>query len=89
VESTQTHVTGTARIKMYKGHAIAVARKSPNSLYREDYATFGADDVYDQKDAEGFINCFGLPLKVRAMLNLEGTGKSSYDKPDYSKFKRD
>ena len=50
---------------------------------------FGADDVYDQKDAEGFINCFGLPLKVRAMLNLDGTGKSDYDVPDYSKFKRD
>ena len=89
VESTQTHVTGTVRIKMYKGNAIAVARKSPYSLYREDYATFGADDVYDQKDAEGFINCFGLPLKVRAMLNLDGTGKSDYEKPDYSKFKRD
>lgn len=89
VEATQTQVTGTVRIKMYKGHAIAVARKSPNSLYREDYATFGADDVYDQKDAEGFINCFGLPLKVRAMLNLDGTGKSDYQTPDYSKFKRD
>ena len=74
---------------MYKGNAIAVGRKSPYSLYREDYATFGADDVYDQKDAEGFINCFGLPLKVRAMLNLDGTGKSDYDVPDYSKFKRD
>jgi len=89
VESTQAHVTGTVRLKMYKGHAIAVGRKSPYSLYREDYATFGADDVYDQKDAEGFINCFGLPLKVRAMLNLDGTGKSDYEKPDYSKFKRD
>ena len=89
VESTQNQVTGIARIKMYKGNAIAVGRKSPYSLYREDYATFGADDVYDQKDAEGFINCFGLPLKVRAMLNLDGTGKSDYDVPDYSKFKRD
>ncbi|MBN2104893.1 argininosuccinate synthase [bacterium] len=89
VESTQHQVTGTVRIKMYKGQAIAVGRKSPYSLYREDYATFGADDVYDQKDAEGFINCFGLPLKVRAMLNLDGTGRSDYEKPDYSKFKRD
>ncbi len=89
VESTQKQVTGTARIKMYKGSAVGVGRKSPYSLYREDYATFGADDVYDQKDAEGFINCFGLPLKVRAMLNLDGTGKSNYEKPDYSKFKRD
>ncbi|NQT26313.1 argininosuccinate synthase [candidate division KSB1 bacterium] len=89
VEQTQKHVTGTARLKLYKGNAIAVGRKSPFSLYREDYATFGEDDVYDQKDAEGFINCFGLPLKVRAMLKLNGTGASDYEKPDYSKFKRD
>jgi argininosuccinate synthase len=89
VEATQVQVTGTVRIKLYKGNAIAVGRKSPYSLYREDYATFGADDVYNQKDAEGFINCFGLPLKVRAMLNLDGTGSSGYSKPDYSKFKRD
>lgn len=89
VEQTQEHVTGTVRLKLYKGNAIAVGRKSPFSLYREDYATFGEDDVYDQKDAEGFINCFGLPLKVRAMLKLNGTGASDYKKPDYSKFKRD
>lgn len=89
VEKTQANVTGVARLKLFKGHALAVGRKSPYSLYREDYATFGEDDVYDQKDAEGFINCFGLPLKVRAMLKLNGTGLSDYDMPDYSKFKRD
>jgi len=89
VEETQKHVTGAARLKLFKGNTIAVGRKSPFSLYREDYATFGEDDVYDQKDAEGFINCFGLPLKVRAMLKLNGTGLSEYKKPDYSKFKRD
>ncbi len=45
--------------------------------------------MYDQKDAEGFIQLFGLPMKVEAMLSLEGGGQSRYRKPDYSKFKRD
>jgi argininosuccinate synthase len=89
VEKTQSRVTGTVKLKLYKGNAIPVGRKSPFSLYREDFATFGKDDVYDQKDAEGFINCFGLPLKVRAMLKLNGTGEAGYEQPDYSKFKRD
>jgi argininosuccinate synthase len=66
-----------------------VGRKSPFSLYREDFATFDKDDVYDQKDAEGFINLFGLPMKVKAMIDIEGTGISSYRKPDYDTFKRD
>lgn len=64
--------TGTVRLKVYKGHCSVVGRKSPYSLYREDYATFGADTVYDQADAKGFINLFGLSMKVRALLNLEG-----------------
>jgi argininosuccinate synthase len=89
VEKTQKNVTGTVKLKLYKGNVIVVGRESPYSLYREDYATFGKDDVYDQKDAKGFINCFGLSLKVRSMLNLNGTGESSYKKPDFSKFKRD
>lgn len=89
VNQTQENVTGTVRLKLYKGNVIVVGRKSPFSLYREDYATFGEDDVYDQKDAEGFINCYGLPLKVKAMLQINGTGKSNYGKPDYTKFKRD
>jgi len=89
VNQTQENVTGTVRLKLYKGNVIVVGRKSPFSLYREDYATFGEDDVYDQKDAEGFINCYGLPLKVKAMLQINGTDKSSYRKPDYTKFKRD
>ena len=89
IEKTQTHITGTVNLKLYKGNVIIAGRKSPYSLYREDYATFGADDVYDQKDAGGFINCYGLPMKVKALLDIDGTGKSMYKKPDYSKFKRD
>jgi argininosuccinate synthase len=77
------------RLKLYKGSCTVVGRKSPYSLYREDYATFGEDDVYDQSDAEGFIRLFGLPLKVKALLDVEGLGKSGYDQPDYGKFKRD
>jgi argininosuccinate synthase len=46
-------------------------------------------DVYDQQDAEGFINLFGLPLKVKALIDIEGLGVSRYRQPDYSKFKRD
>lgn len=86
---TQDQVSGTVRLKLYKGNIIIAGRKSPFSLYREDYASFGEEDVYNQKDAEGFINLFGLPLKVEALLSIDGGGKSRYRTPDYSKFKRD
>ena len=89
VRQTQETVTGTVRLKLYKGSCTVVGRKSPHSLYREDYATFGEEDVYDQADAEGFINLFGLPLKVKALLDIEGLGVSGYRAPNYSKFKRD
>lgn len=89
VEHTQERVTGSVRLKLYKGNVIVEGRQSPYSLYREDYATFGEEDVYNQQDAEGFINIFGLPLKVKALIDIEGTGKSEYHQPDYSKFKRD
>jgi len=89
VDKTQEYVTGTVRLKLYKGNCIVVGRKSPYSLYREDFATFGQDDVYDQKDAEGFINLFGLPLKVKALRDIEGFGRSTYQAPDYRLFKRD
>ncbi|MEJ2245092.1 MAG: argininosuccinate synthase [Acidobacteriota bacterium] len=72
VDSTQTRDTGTVRLKLYKGNIIPVGRKSPHSLYREDLATFAEDEVYNQKDAEGFINLFGLPGKVEALLDMEG-----------------
>jgi len=87
VDKTQQHVTGTVRLKLYKGNAIVLGRKSPHSLYREDYATFGQDQVYDQKDAEGFINLFGLPLKVRALLRIEGPRVGP--KPPITPIKRD
>ena len=89
VEVTQQQVTGTVRMKLYKGNTIIAGRKSPYSLYREDYASFGEEDVYNQKDAEGFIKLFGLPMQVEALLASDGGGQSRYRSPDYSKFKRD
>lgn len=89
VQETQKSVTGTVRLKLYKGNIIVAGRKSPYSLYREDYASFGHMDIYDQTDAKGFINMLGLPMKVDAMLDIEGTGASRYRQPDYTKFKRD
>jgi argininosuccinate synthase len=89
VNATQRNVTGTVRLKLYKGSCWVVGRRSPYSLYREDFATFGEDDVYNQKDAEGFINLFGLPLKVRSLVKLEWDKEVEYPEPDYSKFKRD
>ena len=68
VDSIQTRVTGSVRLKLYKGNIIIAGRKSPCSLYREDLATFAEDAVYNQKDAEGFINLFGLPYRVEALL---------------------
>ena len=89
VNVTQQTVTGTVRMKLYKGNIIVAGRKSPYSLYREDYASFGEEDVYNQGDAHGFIQLFGLPIKVEAMLQTEGGGTTDYMRPDYSKFKRD
>jgi argininosuccinate synthase len=89
VQETQQSVSGTVRLKLYKGNVIIAGRKSPYSLYREDYASFGHMDIYDQTDAKGFINMIGLPMKVDAMLSIEGTGKSRYRQPDYTRFKRD
>lgn len=89
VQVTQQTVTGTVRLKLYKGNIIIAGRKSNYSLYREDYASFGEEDVYNQQDAAGFIQLFGLPLKVEALLEIDGGGESRYRQPDYSKFKRD
>ena len=68
VDSTQESVTGTVRLKLYKGNIISAGAKSPYSLYSQEFVTFEHDDVYDQADATGFINLFGLPLKVRALM---------------------
>ena len=68
VDETQKTVTGTVRLKLYKGNIISAGAKSPYSLYSQEYVTFGADEVYNQADASGFINLFGLPLNVRALM---------------------
>lgn len=68
VDSTQETVTGKVKMKLYKGNCMPAGTTSPYSLYDEDIATFSEDEVYDQKDAAGFINLFGLPLKVRAQM---------------------
>lgn len=69
IEETQKTVTGSVKMKLYKGSCEAVASSSPYSLYNEELATFGADEIYSHKDAEGFINLFGLPLTVQALLD--------------------
>ena len=68
VDSTQQTVTGTVKLKLYKGNIISAGSKSPYSLYSQEFVTFEHDDVYNQADATGFINLFGLPLKVRALV---------------------
>jgi len=68
INTTQETVTGTVRMKLYKGNCTPAGAKSPYSLYNKEFVTFGEDEVYNQKDAEGFINLFGLPLKVRALM---------------------
>ena len=74
IEESQKDVTGTVRLKLYKGNVTVVGRKSPKSLYLKELATFEADSLYDQRDAEGFIKLQGLRLKVRAMLRLTKGG---------------
>ena len=68
VTKTQERVTGKVRLKLYKGNIIRAGMWSPYSLYSEEIATFGASD-YDQTDAAGFINLYGLPIRVQAMVN--------------------
>jgi len=89
IDKTQEPVTGWVKVKLYKGNVITIGRSSPHSLYREDFATFGKEDVYDQSDAVGFITLFGLQMKVKAMREVSDGGKTRYSAPDYSKFKRD
>lgn len=78
VDSTQDVVTGTVKIKLYKGNAVPIASKSEYSLFNEAFATFGEDDVYNQSDAEGFINLFSLPCKIRAINCSENNIPSKY-----------
>jgi argininosuccinate synthase len=68
VDETQTDVTGTVRLKLYKGNCMVVGRKSEKSLYHAGFATFEEDDVYRQRDAEGFIRLNALRLRIRRLL---------------------
>ena len=68
VDKTQEKVTGTVKLKLYKGNIIKAGIWSDYSLYSEEIATFGESD-YDQKDSAGFINLYGLPIKVQAMVD--------------------
>lgn len=69
VDETQKTVTGKVKLKLYKGNIMNAGMASPYSLYSEEIATFGEDNVYDQADSAGFINLFGLPMKVKALLD--------------------
>ncbi|MBK5252326.1 MAG: argininosuccinate synthase [Peptostreptococcaceae bacterium] len=71
IDVTQKEMDGTVKLKLYKGTCMVVASKSPNTLYSEDFVTFGEDDVYNQRDADGFINLFALPLTIKAILAHE------------------
>jgi len=89
VAKTQERVTGSVIMKLYKGNCFVVGRKSSFSLYREDFATFGSEEVFNQSDAEGFINLFGLPMKVKALVDRENADEDHQPTMDYSKFSGD
>ncbi|VAX16188.1 Argininosuccinate synthase [hydrothermal vent metagenome] len=72
IDEAQKPVTGTVRLSLYKGNITVLGRKSKNSLFDKRFATFEADDVYDQSDAEGFIRLNALRLRIRAMLGRRG-----------------
>ncbi len=71
VEKTQERVTGTVKVKLYKGNIINAGMNSDYTLYNEEFATFGEDGVYDQYDSQGFVNLYSLPIKVQAMMDAE------------------
>ncbi|MCJ7512876.1 MAG: argininosuccinate synthase [Anaerolineales bacterium] len=89
IAETQKTVTGWVRVKLYKGNVTVIGRASTESLYREDFATFGQDEVYNQRDAEGFINLFGLPMKVRAMREQTESGRTRYAAVKPTEIQRD
>jgi argininosuccinate synthase len=79
VDETEKEVTGEVRVRLFKGRADAIGRRSPRSLYRQDLATFGTGMAYDHKDAEGFIRLFGLPERVRALTRERAPGDAKTD----------
>jgi argininosuccinate synthase len=82
IDQSQEHVTGTVRLKLFKGSVTVVGRKSPVSLYSEDYATFEADTVYDQKDAEGFIKLNALRLRIGALAQRRTSSRLCWRRPN-------
>ncbi len=77
VESTQETVTGEVRLELFRGAVTVTGRRSPFSLYREEYATFGRDEVFQQADAEGFIRLYGLPQKIRYSMRVASSVRPS------------
>ena len=89
VDETSKNATGTVKMKLFKGQAIPVATKSIHSLFNDSFATFGEDDVFDQSDAEGFINIFCLPMKIRALQKSGGKKKVKISVADRPAIKID
>ncbi len=85
VDKTQENMTGKVKMKLYKGTAWPVASQSPYSLYNEEFATFSADEVYNQYDAEGFINLWSLPSKIRAIQKQSMEGVPELQKEKFEK----
>lgn len=79
IDETQNNVNGVVRLKLYKGNCVVVGRKSESSLYHQDFATFEGDEVYNQKDAEGFIKLSGLRLKIARLLELSRKNRGQKD----------
>jgi argininosuccinate synthase len=80
VDHTEREVTGEVKVRLFKGRAEAIGRRSPRSLYRQDLATFGEGMAYDHQDAEGFIRLFGLPERVRALTRTDEEGSEKKEK---------
>jgi argininosuccinate synthase len=82
VDVTQARVTGEVQLDLYKGNVTVTGRRSPFSLYNQEFASFTMSDLYNQQDATGFIHLFGLPVKVQALMDIETSGDSRYRKAD-------
>jgi argininosuccinate synthase len=86
IVSTEEYMTGECRMKLYKGNIIKQGTTSPYSLYSESLASFTTGELYNHKDAEGFITLFGLPLKVRAMMEQKvGEGQAIIESKSFKK----
>jgi argininosuccinate synthase len=77
IDKTQENVTGTVKLKLYKGNIMVAGIDSDNALYDEGISSFGASELYDHKDAEGFIKLFSLPYKIKALKASEKNNKSN------------